>query len=222
LALVQWSLATPKADGDALMAVTVATPPLCAVTVTTAVPVVPTDVVKVTELGEALMKGWTPSRATLPPPVDAATSVNQMLPSGPTVIPWAGYGLAVEEAAAEGTGYSLRSLPVVSMTPTALLPWSVNQMLPSGPMVMDWGAAAAVVVTGRAVFVIASIVGVTPGVGGMRPILPGTAGVAVGSPCCVNQTLPSPEVVMPPRLVPAVLVTTVSVRLFPSGSILPM
>ena len=46
--------------------------------------------------------------------------------------------------------------------------------------------AAAVVVTGSAVLVMSNMVGVTPGVGGMRPIMPGTAGVAVSGGAAVG------------------------------------
>ena len=59
-------------------------------------------------------------------PILPARSVNQRLPSGPTVMP-SGVAFAV------GIGNSATSVPVVVTLPILLPLYSVNQRLPSGP-----------------------------------------------------------------------------------------
>src|SRR5438128_2577636 len=110
-------------------------------------------------------------------------SVNQMLPSGPAVMPvGCTFG---EKALAVGTLKDVKVPAVVTRT-TALLPWSMNHMLLSGPAVMALGLGFGPGALSR---------GSSPPVAGLT--LPMTL---PGPFSCVNQTLPSGPIVMPARL----------------------
>src|SRR5438309_1901177 len=109
-------------------------------------------------------------------------SVNQMLPSGPAVMP-VGCTLA-EKALAVGTLKDEKTPAVVSLT-TALLPWSMNHRLPSGRGKSGWHGSLLV---------------------GSQPPFAGSTIPRAPAPNSVNQTLPSGPVTMsvgPPRSEPA-------------------
>ena len=74
-------------------------------------------------------------RRARPPP--ALFSVNQMLPSGPTVIPVG--GTLPEKALCVGTGKDVKTLVSGLKRQTMLPLTSVSQRLPSGPLTMAFG-----------------------------------------------------------------------------------
>src|SRR6266852_2867546 len=139
----QESLETPKSPGLAPLRATeetftIAVVPLLSVTMV-AEPDVPTA-----WLPKATLEGLTVTdpaaglpTMTRPMAALVSCSVNQMLPSGPGVMP-VGCTLA-EKALAVKTGNSVTD-PLVVMRPTALLPWSTNQRAPSDPAVIAVGA----------------------------------------------------------------------------------
>src|SRR5207253_657912 len=95
----------------------------------------------VRELEERLATGL---MVSLPIAAAAFCSVNQMLPSGPAVIPVGGtFG---ENAPAVRPVPNEVTVPVMSIRLIALAPWSTNHMLPSGPAVMAPGEVMPVVV----------------------------------------------------------------------------
>src|SRR5216683_561753 len=128
-------------------------------------------------------------------------SVNQMLPSGPGVMP-VGCTLA-EKALAVKTGNSVTD-PLVVMRPMALLPWSTNQRAPSDPAVIAVGAP-------------------WPESGGNSwTRWPGVIMPIVPWFCSVNHRLPSGPTVMPAMPAPVPEAACASLTRTPAAVISPI
>src|SRR2546423_90268 len=164
---------------------TIAVVPLVSVT-TVAGPEVPTFWFAKVTLDGLAVTAPAPGLPTMMRPMAAlvSCSVNQMLPSGPDVMP-VGWTFG-ENAFGVGTGNSMTD-PLVVIRPMALLPWSMNHRAPSDPAVMAVGAPLPES-DGNSVTTWPGVI--LP----MRPWL-----------CSVNQRLPSGPAAMPTGPAPALL-----------------